>query len=454
MPWWGRLLGRDPGDAAQAPLRFDTDGWTRGRRANDAQEWTDPLGNTLRLEVASGPAPYLTTATDLAGLRDWCRQDAAGRDGGIVSVDLVNVGGRQGLQIITKFERRPSYVYEGTLVVPLRDAHGRLVVLAREHGMTGMREAVITNHLLSLDELDLRSVSTSGESEDGAPIPGWVKDPYDAVDVGRPVRSLADDPRVDAVFPDHPLSRVRTTLATMRATMEFKEVGDADADQTLSFASSGEEGRTSHEMSGGAVGSLLLAMNRAADAQAVLEESVKRHAAHAGADPARVATEWQWLGFAHEAQGQTEGAEAAFLEAATRFAAAMGERHLRTAQAINNRARMLLARMDAAGAEPLFRFALDVFESEGADRSDAAIALNGLGLVHIARERYTEALDCFERAVGIFERVHGPAFPDIATVLRNMALAWKRLGNPQRMADAWRRAESVEQSAKTAAPVH
>jgi hypothetical protein len=54
-------------------------------------------------------------------------------------------------------------------------------------------------------------------------------------------------------------------------------------------------------------------------------------------------------------------------------------------------------------------------------------------------------------AVGIFERVHGPAFPDTATALRNMALAWKRLGDLERMAEAWRRADLVDKASKTPA---
>jgi hypothetical protein len=136
------------------PIRFDIDGWTRNRDASDALEWTDALGSTLRLEIASGHAPYLMAATDLSALREWCRQNAARRDGCILSVDLVEMRGRQGLQIIDKFERPPSYDYEGTLVLPLRDRHGRFVVRAREHGTTGVREAIITGHLASLGEID------------------------------------------------------------------------------------------------------------------------------------------------------------------------------------------------------------------------------------------------------------------------------------------------------------
>jgi tetratricopeptide (TPR) repeat protein len=453
MSWWRRLLGQDTGDVdPHGPVRFDTGGWTPHRGATGAREWTDALGNVLRLEIEPDPAPYLTAATDLSALREWCRRNAAQRDGGIVSVDVVEIRGRQGLQIIDKFERQPSYDYEGTLIVPLRDGHCRFVVRAREHGSTGMREAVITGHLVSSGELDLSSVLASGGAKGGTPIPGWFSDPYEPAYEGRTLRSLADDPRVDGMFPNHPLSQVRMALARLRASIEFDDVGETERGPALTFAAAGDDLRVGREMSPLAVGALLLQAGRFADAQAILEESLKRHVADTSADPTRVAMEWQVLGMAHEAQAHLDEAEAAFEASATGFAASLGQRHLRTAQAINNRARMLITRKDADAAEPLFRFCLEVFESGPSETSDAAVALNGLGLVHIVHEHYREAVGCFERAVDIFERVHGPAFPDTATALRNMALAWKRLGDLERMAEAWHRAEDVESASRRRGP--
>ena len=100
-------------------------------------------------------------------------------------------------------------------------------------------------------------------------------------------------------------------------------------------------------------------------------------------------------------------------------------------------------------AEPLFRRALQVFETAEESGSNAGVALNGLGLVYNARERYADAIPCFERALAIIERVHGPGFPDVATVLRNMAFSWKRLGNTERMVEAWERADRVDSEQRT-----
>src|SRR5262249_50277166 len=118
-----------------------------------------------------------------------------------------------------------------------------------------------------------------------------------------------------------------------------------------------------------------------------------------------------------------------------------------TARAMSNLARILIVQGNHQDAEPLFRRALRVFESAGkANGSDAGVALNGLGLVYNARELYSDAIPCFEEALAIFERVQGPSFPDVATVLRNLAFSWRRLGDMERMASAWQRAEHIDRS--------
>ena len=178
-------------------------------------------------------------------------------------------------------------------------------------------------------------------------------------------------------------------------------------------------------------------------AEKALTDDVHDDDQHAAADPLRDSRRTLLLGFAYEAQGKATDAEAAFRKAAARFDAALGADHLETAQAVNSVARTLIAQGRHDDAEPLFRQALAVFEAVEGGASDAAVAQNCLGLVCIARERYLDAIPYFERAHAAFERVHGPEFQEIVTVLRNKALAWKRLGELEKMAEAWERAEAI-----------
>jgi len=70
--------------------------------------------------------------------------------------------------------------------------------------------------------------------------------------------------------------------------------------------------------------------------------------------------------------------------------------------------------------------------------------LNGLGLVRNSQGRHAEALVYFEQALTIFEKVHGPQFPDCADVLRNMAAAFQGLGEGRKASEALAHARQVQ----------
>jgi tetratricopeptide (TPR) repeat protein len=67
-----------------------------------------------------------------------------------------------------------------------------------------------------------------------------------------------------------------------------------------------------------------------------------------------------------------------------------------------------------------------------------------MGLVRNARGLYAEAIPCFERALGIFQNVHGPGFTDCATVLRNMAFSLQKIGDDLSAEKALERAQQID----------
>ena len=78
--------------------------------------------------------------------------------------------------------------------------------------------------------------------------------------------------------------------------------------------------------------------------------------------------------------------------------------------------------------------------------SNAAVALNGLGLVRNQQGRYSDAIPLFEKALSGFEAAHGPDFPDVATVLRNMAFSWQKLGDDRKARELLQRAARVSKA--------
>ena len=437
MSWWTRLAGRHEKADRRATVRaiqFDTGGWRSVGAPGDVLEWRDALGNRLRVCFQSRPAEHLAEPLGIGSLRAFCRRRAAAGGGAIVSVETVDIAGIQCLKVIDKYERRPAYDYEGAITIPLANSHFAIVMDASEHGTTGVREAVVTSQLLMRGELDLSGL-TAGESKP-VPIPGWFRDPYDPGYDGRVLHSLSDDARLDALFPDHPLSRIRSCLARIQRTMEFDASMPVTSGPRFRIDDAVGEAPANSPLSAEAVGSLYLRAGQYDQVEKVITESLRQLDTGSAADPMIVARESLLLGFAYENQRKLKDAEAALRRASASFETVVGENHPDTAQAINNLARVLIAQGKHKEAEPLFRRALLVFEAAGESGSNVGVALNGLGLVYNARELYSEAIPCFERALAIFERVHGPTFPDVATVLRNMAFSWKRLGNMERMVEA------------------
>jgi hypothetical protein len=53
---------------------------------------------------------------------------------------------------------------------------------------------------------------------------GWIADPYDPTLRYDGMRNLADDPKYDAQFPEHPLSRSRAFMANLESITEIATI--------------------------------------------------------------------------------------------------------------------------------------------------------------------------------------------------------------------------------------
>jgi tetratricopeptide (TPR) repeat protein len=89
---------------------------------------------------------------------------------------------------------------------------------------------------------------------------------------------------------------------------------------------------------------------------------------------------------------------------------------------LNNTALSLQSKGDVAGAEPLFRSALEIAEkSLGPDHPDTAGSLNNLAALLESKGDLAGAEPLYRRALAIAEKSLGPDHPNTAMALDNLA---------------------------------
>jgi tetratricopeptide (TPR) repeat protein len=399
-------------------------------------EWRDAVGDSLTMSVEKRPPEAASHITDLESLRTQYRQEFSINGGGIVSVETVRAGRVLAVKVIAKYERIPAYDYEGAITVHSRDLCLSITVRALERGTTGTRDAAVGAHLAGLGELEI-------EPDEGGAcerIKGWFQDPYDPGYRGRSLYSVSDDERLDGLFPNHPLSKVRACLARIQDTLSIED--RLFTDVIVGLPEPSESHGPRGLMPPAAIGVMYLEVGRYDLAETYLADVTSTSDAVSGKTGLKMAHRFQLMGLAQDCQGKHVDAERSLSRACDLFEAALGE-HPVTALARINLARVYTAQHKYAEAAALFEKALAFLEEQNPNGTDAAIALNGLGLVRNAHRQFAEAVPYLERALEIFERNHGPDFTDCGSVLQNLGHSFKGIGDSRRAAEAFARAERI-----------
>lgn len=453
MYWLTQLLkrkSRASGSLLDA-VRFDTGGWTLAKRSHDSLAWRNADGDTLCACLQNRLIGTQTGLSDLDSLRAFYREEAIREGGGIICAEIVRVGEIRSVKVIKKYERRPAYAYKAILIIPFKNTQCAVTIDSIERGVTGERDALVTSQLAARGELKFEFDAGSGEPRK---IKGWFQDPYDSDYPGSAIYSMSDDDRLDALFPRHPLSKIRKCLGRILDTLVIDYGILKDTALARDEAEEQERRETSSQarrlLSSGTVGSLyilfglsLLEAGKFDEAERLLAVSISELERATEVNDFEVAQHLLFLGLAYDSQGKYLDAESVLSRARSIFEQCLGDEDLNTAQATLNLARVFVSLGKHSEAEPLFLQALRVFNEKDASGSNAAVALNGLGLVRNARGLYREAIACFDQALGIFQKVHGPEFADCATVLRNMAVSLRHTGDDQRAEEALNRARQI-----------
>ncbi|MEM7159710.1 MAG: tetratricopeptide repeat protein [Myxococcota bacterium] len=95
-------------------------------------------------------------------------------------------------------------------------------------------------------------------------------------------------------------------------------------------------------------------------------------------------------------------------------------------------------------AEQWVKHATADIDRLGDERAHARL-LNNTGLLHGGRGEHERALELYEQALEIRERLGDPEFPQIATLVNNMGIAHKNLGRADEALEAFERAVAIKE---------
>jgi len=147
------------------------------------------------------------------------------------------------------------------------------------------------------------------------------------------------------------------------------------------------------------------------------------------------------------------GAEPLYRRALAIWEKALGPEHPSVATGLNNLAVLLKTQGDYRGAEPLYRRALAIREKAlGPEHPEVATSLNNLALLLKAQGDYQGAEPLFRRALAINEKALGPEHPVVATSLNNLASLLQDKGDYPGAEPLYRRALAINE--KILGPMH
>ena len=196
-------------------ITFDTSGWKLEQDGDAERVWSTPEGDVLSVRRVHGQA-VAPSGTDLDAMRDDARRFARRQKGGIVLADFCQMDGVRATSLIYKREEKPTYVYTGMLIIPAQDPEFLITVVAGEHDVTGVRDALVSALLFEQGKLD------PSQTDARRRLVGWFRDPYDRARDGEAINSVADDEQYDVLVPTHPLTKVRRALRAIEQSLTFR----------------------------------------------------------------------------------------------------------------------------------------------------------------------------------------------------------------------------------------
>jgi hypothetical protein len=183
--------------------------------------WMTTRHVVVCLRYHPGPPDWPFDLTDAEAAHAFYQHQSADLGGVMLALEPTRAAGVEALRGLFKYgapiENSRAMYYVGILWVPFQTGNFQVNVEAMESGTTGGREAAVCVLL-----------GDAWPMPEGEPVRIESLDELKALDAA-PVRVFpSDDEKYDADFPEHPLSRVRSTLAHVLDTAVLDTAARAD----------------------------------------------------------------------------------------------------------------------------------------------------------------------------------------------------------------------------------
>ncbi len=197
-------------------IYFDTSGWTPQPMTAETMRWTNTKQQQLSLHWFELPPDIPCRLTDVDGLRSAYREGLSDVGAALIAADVFPVGRLDCMSLIFKAQRQPQgMVYVGSLTFPFEQFSFVIKIECPELGTTGVRDAMVLDMLMQQGAVAFDSNSQT--------ILGWASDPYDRSYQAPLLSNRSDDPAYDSMFPDHPLTDVRSQFSRILLTLRADE---------------------------------------------------------------------------------------------------------------------------------------------------------------------------------------------------------------------------------------
>jgi hypothetical protein len=135
---------------------------------------------------------------------------------GIIKVELDKLQGFDIIETIFKSRQEPhGTTYIGSITVPFKDRSYVVKVQCPEIGITGIRESVI------FDKICQEQGEKVDKDKINEIVKNFFRDPYDENIRNGFLMNLSELQEYDEMFPDHPLTIVRTQIGDLRLMIKI-----------------------------------------------------------------------------------------------------------------------------------------------------------------------------------------------------------------------------------------